>query len=232
MLGADADVLVHDGGAGIDDPATAGDKRVRSDRGTFQTFTETPSQGRRRRIHLRFLTSPVEILGDGRVSGIVVEPNRRDDGQVSGTGERSTLDVGLVISAVGFRGAPLPGLPFDDGSGTVPNESGRVIRDGSPVKGVYVAGWLKRGPSGIIGTNKPDGAQTAVALLDDLAVLPAVDHPDVLELLTSRSSEPVDWAGWLRLEDHEGTLGATEDRGRVKVHDLESMLRHCSAMSG
>jgi ferredoxin--NADP+ reductase len=228
---ADADVVVHDSGAGIDDPATATDRRVRLNLETFQTFATTSPRGRNRRIHLRFLTAPVRIIGNRRVQGVVVERNRRDpDGRIAGTGVRETIPAGMVVTAVGFRGAPLDGLPFDDDSGTVPNESGRVVRDGAPVPGVYVAGWLKRGPSGVIGTNKPDGAETAAAVLADIAAADPVERPDVLELLAARSVVPVDWAGWLRLEEYEGGLGAADGRGRVKVADLGSMLRHCAAV--
>lgn len=130
----------------------------------------------------------------------------------------------------GSAAHPCPGCPSTTTPAPSQNESGRVIRDSSPVPGSYVAGWLKRGPSGIIGTNKPDGTQTAAAVLEDLAERLAEDRPDILELLASRSSEPVDWAGWLRLEEHEGALGPAEGRGRVKVHNPESMLRHCSAV--
>lgn len=225
---ADATVIVHDGGAGIDDPSTIEDKRVKANLETLRTFSTTAATDRRRHIHLRFLTSPVEILSDhdGHVTGLVVKHNERNTaGQVVGAGSRETLNAQLVVSAVGFCGAPLPGLPFDAASGTIPNSAGRVIdADGIPITGVYVTGWLKRGPSGIIGTNKPCGTETAAAVLADLADLPARERPDVLDLLRVRV-DPVDWAGWLRLETHEGTLGATTGRSRVKVHNLAAMLR-------
>jgi ferredoxin--NADP+ reductase len=204
---ADVDRGREAGYAGIDDPETAADRRVRLNLETFQTFATTPPRGRNRRIHLRFLTAPVQIIGDGRVRGVVVERNRRGpDGRIAGTGVRETIPVGMVVTAVGFRGAPLEGLPFDDDSGTIPNKAGRVVRDGSPVPGVYVAGWLKRGPSGVIGTNKPDGAETAAAILADLAAAHPVERPDVLEFLAACSAVPVDRAGWLRLEEYEGGL--------------------------
>ena len=105
----------------------------------------------------------------------------------------------------------------------------RVVADGATVPRLYVAGWLKRGPSGIIGTNKPDGAETAAAVLADLAGRPGPARPDITEVLAQRDQRRVDWAGWLRLEAHEGTLGIADGRGRVKVHDRESMLRYSSA---
>jgi ferredoxin--NADP+ reductase len=151
----------------------------------------------------------VKILGADRVTGIVVERTRRPaPDQVAGSGERFVLPAGMVVTAVGFRGAPLAG------EGVVP--------------GVYVAGWLKRGANGIIGTNRPDGAETAAAVLADLAGRAVPARPDVVDLLAARNRLPSDWAGWLRLEEYEGALGAAAGRGRVKVHDLESMLRCCA----
>jgi ferredoxin--NADP+ reductase len=228
---ADADVLVHDGGEGIPDPAEAEDRRVRQNLETFRAFADTVPAGRRRRIHLRFLTSPVAILGEDRVRAMEVEHNlRADDGTVRGNGQRTILDVGSVVSAVGFRGAPLPGLPFDEETGTVPNRAGRVLSGDSSPAGVYVAGWLKRGPTGSIGTNKPDGAETARAVLEDLPATTS-SREDVLDLLQRRQVRTVDWAGWLSLEKHEAALGRAEGRGRVKVHDLDSMLEHCAAVA-
>ncbi|GAA1859530.1 FAD-dependent oxidoreductase [Pseudonocardia ailaonensis] len=225
---ADADVILHDGGAGVDDPETAEDRRVRLNLETFRTFADTPPAGRSRRIHLRFLVSPTEIVGDGRVEGIVVEHNERGaDGRITGTGRTERIPVGAVITAVGFRGAPPADLPHDE-HGIVPSVQGRVVRDGAPVPGVYVAGWLKRGPSGIIGTNKPDGAETAAAVVEDLAALAARPiRGDLLQLLDERAVRVVDWAAWLRLDGHEAELGGSAGRGRVKVRDLASMLKQC-----
>jgi ferredoxin--NADP+ reductase len=223
---AEVDVVVHDGGGGIADPESAQDKRVRLNLKTLRTLAETPERGRRRRIHLRFYSAPAEIRGTDRVEGVLV---RRTGGEAPG--ERFVLPAGLVLTAVGFRGAPLDGLPFSEASGTVPNEAGRVLSGQAVVPGVYVAGWLKRGPSGIIGTNRPDGAETAAAVLADLAGRAVPARPDIVELLAARNRALGDWAGWLRLEEYEGGLGAADGRGRVKVHDLESMLRYCAVPS-
>ncbi|WP_253258148.1 hypothetical protein [Pseudonocardia sp. N23] len=106
----------------------------------------------------------------------------------------------MVISAVGFRGAPLPGLPFDADNGIVPNDRGRVVADGEPVPGTFVTGWLKRGPTGIIGTNKPAGAETAAAVLEDLPGSPGRTRPDILDTLSGRGVATTDWQGWLRLD--------------------------------
>jgi ferredoxin--NADP+ reductase len=227
---SDADVVVHDGGDGIPDPSLAEDKRVRLTLKTLRTLAGTPAHRRHRRIHLRFFSAPAEILGMDRVGGIAVEHTRPEsrDG-VDGPGKRFVLPVGMVVTAVGFRGTPLKGLPFSEATGTVPNEAGRVVAGQGIVPGVYVAGWLKRGPSGIIGTNRPDGAETTAAVLADLAGRAVPERQDIVDLLAARNRLLSDWAGWLRLEEYEGVLGAADGRGRVKVHDLESMLRYCSA---
>ncbi|MDH6288227.1 FAD-dependent oxidoreductase [Rhodococcus opacus] len=226
---ADATVLVHDGGHGIDNPGTAPDKRIRENLEILQTFAESSPQERRRRIHLHFWTSPIEVEGVDSISGVVTERNvATPAGKVVGTGAREHLDAALLISAVGFRASPLQNLPFDEDTGTVPNTAGRVERDGVRMPGVYVTGWLKRGPSGVIGTNKPDGAQTAASVLEDLAQHDRAPQtrPDITELLAARPTTVVDWERWLRLEAYEGQLGAASGRGRVKVPDLASMLHY------
>jgi hypothetical protein len=150
------DVLVHDDGllaAGVPEPD---DRRQRQNLEILRRWAAEPPSGGARRIHLRFLRSPVRIDGaGGRVAAVVAERNAIDDqGRVRGTGEPEVLDAGLVVRAIGYRGEPVPGLPFDEDSGTVPNEAGRVVRDGQPVPGAYVTGWIKRGPTGVIGTQQ------------------------------------------------------------------------------
>ncbi|NMH99419.1 FAD-dependent oxidoreductase [Pseudonocardia acidicola] len=234
---ANAEVVVHDDGllaAGIEAPE---DRRQRQN---LEMLTRWAAAGgseggtKPRRIHLRFLRSPVRLLGEhGRVSGVVVERNRIDaDGRVVGTGEEETLDVGLVVRAIGYSAEPVPGLPFDERSGTVPNVGGRVVRDGEPVPGAYVTGWIKRGPTGVIGTNKGDAAETVAALLEDLPHLPAPAHPDresLLEALAAYGVHPVDWTDWLRLDAEELRLGAARGAERVKVAELAAMLAACRA---
>jgi ferredoxin--NADP+ reductase len=162
------------------------------------------------------------------VSGVIVERTRIDDaGRVVGTGEEETLDVGLVVRAIGYDAEPIPGLPFDARTGTVPNEGGRVVRDGVPVPGAYVTGWIKRGPTGVIGTNKSDAAETVAALLADLPALPAPRHPEPAAFraaLASYGMRPVDWTGWLRVDAEEIRRGGQRGAERVKVADLAEML--------
>ena len=144
-----------------------------------------------------------------------------------GTGETETLDVGLVVRAIGYDAEPIPGLPFDPATGTVPNEGGRVVRDGEPVPGAYVTGWIKRGPTGVIGTNKGDAVETVAALLEDLPSLPEPAHPDPAELraaLAAHGVRPVDWTAWLRLDAEEVRRGGLRGAERVKVAELAEML--------
>lgn len=225
---AHADVLVHDDGllaAGVDEPA---DKRQKQNLAMLTGWAGRPGEGRPRRIHLRFLRSPVRLVGvDGRVSGVVVQRNAVVDGRVVGTGEEETLDVGLVVRAIGYDAEPIAGLPFDPATGTVPNVDGRVVRDGVPVPGAYVTGWIKRGPSGVIGTNKGDALETVKAVLADLPTLPAPAHPEPEALraaLERNGIRPVDWTAWLRLDAEEVRRGGQRGAERVKVAHLAEML--------
>ena len=222
---AGVDVLVHDDGllaAGVDQPD---DRRQRQNLAMLAEWAARPPGDAPRRIHLRFLRSPVEILGEDRVRGVVVERNRVEGGRVVGTGERETLDVGLVVRAIGYTAEPVPGLPFDAATGTVPNVGGRVVRDGEPVPGAYVTGWIKRGPTGVIGTNKGDAVETVAALLADLPTLPAPTRSAPLaDALRARGLRPVDWSAWLRLDAEEVRRGSLRGADRVKVAALAEML--------
>jgi ferredoxin--NADP+ reductase len=227
---ADAEVVVHDDGllaVGVPDEVT--DRHERANLATLTEWAHATQGTAGRRIHLRFLRSPVRILGTDRVTGIVVERNvLTPDGRVRGTGEEETLDVGLVVRAVGYTGMPVPGLPFDDRTGTVPNVAGRVVDgDGAPVPGQYVTGWIRRGPTGVIGTNKHDAVETVASLLADLPglPLPACPDPDALAaVLADHGVRPVDWTAWLRLDAEEIRLGQGRGADRIKVADLAGML--------
>lgn len=234
---AGADVLVHDDGliaAGIEE---AEDRRHQQNITMLTDWSGRAPEGKPRRIHLRFLRSPVRLLGtDGRVSGIVVQRNEIDaDGRVRGTGAEETFEVGLVVRAIGYSAEPVPGLPFDERGGIVPNEGGRVIdADGRPVPGEYVTGWIKRGPTGVIGTNKSDAAETVAAVLADLPGLPAPEHPEPEGLratLAEYGIRPVDWTAWLRLDAEEIRRGGLRDAERVKVAHLAEMFDHAHGVS-
>ncbi len=196
----------------------------------LRALAERESTGAPRRIHLRFRVSPVAIAGeDGRVTGLGLERNRlvgaAGDVRAEGTGERFTLPVGLVVRAVGYRSLPLAGVPFDDRRAIIPNDRGRVLDGpaGSPLPGLYAAGWVKRGPTGLIGSNKPDGTETATMMIEDPPALVAAPKPPIDELLAARELHPVDFAGWKRLDQLEVERGRAAGRPRVKFARIEEM---------
>ncbi|MFF7178696.1 FAD-dependent oxidoreductase [Streptomyces sp. NPDC008121] len=175
-----------------------------------------------RSLTLRFFLRPVELLGeDGRVTAVRFERTEPDgDGGVRGTGRFEEIEAQLVLRAVGYRGVPLPGLPFDDARGTVPHTAGRVLRQGVPSPGEYVAGWIKRGPMGVIGSNRPCAKETVTSLLADAEGLAGrAVAPDPLTALRDLGHEPVAWPGWLAIETAEAALGRSLGRGRVKIAD-------------
>ena len=198
-------------------------------------FAGRTRSGKGRCLTLRFLVSPLELIGDvqGRVTGMVLARNRLVEGQdgslrPEATGETETLPVGLVFRSVGYRGIAIPGVPFDERSGTVPNSAGRVINGGNPVPGLYVAGWIKRGPSGVIGTNKPDAGETADSLLADAAqgLLREPAHPAaaIEALIRSRQPELISWQDWERINRQETEAGRAEGRPRTKLVTVEGLL--------
>ena len=136
----------------------------------LREYASREPEGKPRAIRLRFYTSPTAILGDEKVEAIEVVRNELVDGRAVATDDRETIPCGIVFRSVGYRGTPIEGLPFDEGSCTVPNDGGRVLGgDGLPLAGVYCAGWIKRGPSGVIGTNKKDATETVERLIADAA---------------------------------------------------------------
>jgi ferredoxin--NADP+ reductase len=196
-----------------------------------------PHKGRK--LILRFLVSPLEILGDenGRVRGVKIVKNRLvkgEDGRVSprSTGETEILDAGLVFRSVGYKGMALPGPPFDDRNGVIPNDRGRVFdpNNGSaPVRGLYAAGWIKRGPSGLIGSNKACARETVEQMLADAAagstLAPQTDREGVNRLLASRGIRYITYQEWLKIDAYEVEMGRREGRPRVKLTELQDFLR-------
>ncbi|MDQ3103137.1 MAG: FAD-dependent oxidoreductase [Actinomycetota bacterium] len=178
--------------------------------------------GKRRRIRLHFLSSPVALLGDGKVEAIELVRNELIDGRAVATEERETIACGIVFRSVGYQGVSLPGVPFDERSRTIPNERGRVE------PGLYAAGWIKRGPSGVIGTNKKDAQETVGCLLEDAAagLMPEIDASDdsLPELLRERGVEFVEFDGWRAIDALEQGRGEPLSRPRVKLTDVEEML--------
>jgi ferredoxin--NADP+ reductase len=204
---------------------------------TMTLYSERAPEGKPRQIILRFLTSPVEILGDDRVTAIKVVKNelyRDERGKIRprATDQTEVIPVGLVFRSVGYHGIPLPDLPFNESWGTIPNAQGRVLLQqdsDEKLTGNYVVGWIKRGPSGVIGTNKPDSVETVNALLEDMekdALLsPSLTTPDSLEkLLHERGVQIVTYADWQTLDSIEQSRGEAQGRPRVKFSKIEDML--------
>ncbi|MEU3458933.1 FAD-dependent oxidoreductase [Streptomyces sp. NPDC006733] len=224
-----ADVVVHEDELALDpgyaDPSAL-PAAARRNVEVLREWTTRVPQGRPRRIHLRFFLRPAELVGDGRVSAVRFERTVPDGrGGVRDTGLLEEIGAELVLRSVGYQGVPLPGLPFDERQAVVPNAGGRVLRDGVPSPGEYVAGWIKRGPTGVIGTNRPCAKQTVAALIEDAPLLLARSLPgDPLEALRSGGGDPVAWPGWLSIEAAEMALGRSLDRGTVKIQAWERLL--------
>jgi ferredoxin--NADP+ reductase len=215
-----------------DEDAAAVGKTTKQNIKVLRDYAARAPRPGHRRIVFRFLTSPIEIKGDAKVESIVLGRNELvadESGRVAAkdTGEREELPVQLVVRSVGYRGMPTPGLPFDEKSATIPNAAGRV--EGS--RNEYVAGWIKRGPTGVIGTNKKDSQDTVDSLWDDLAGADQLadlpdDHADKLaDWLASRQPKLVTSAHWQLIDRHERAAGEPHGRPRVKLPNLAELLR-------
>ena len=212
------------------DAAAAGKTAAANIKVLREYSTREPREGMRR-IVFRFCTSPIEITGNDRVQTIVLGRNQLftdEDGRTAAvdTGQRETLPAQLVVRAVGYRGVAIPGLPFDDRTSTIPNADGRITGRTND----YVVGWIKRGPSGVIGTNKKDSADTVDTVLADLtgASLPEVarDYADELaRWLVQQQPEVITDDHWQRIDAYERASGEPHDRPRVKLARVADMLR-------
>lgn len=198
---------------------------------TLQEWAIRDPGSRPRRLHLHFFHSPSEVLGaDGRVTGLRTERTElTGDGNVRSTGEFHNWDVQAVYRAVGYLSSHLPELPFDHVNGVVPNQAGRVLDlDENQLPGVYVTGWIKRGPIGLIGHTKGDAAETITSLLADADTLtaPKYQAPDaILDFLAARGIPFTTWEGWAKLDSHEKSRGLAAGRERIKVVEREEMTR-------
>jgi ferredoxin--NADP+ reductase len=238
-----ADVVVDPGEVELDAHSAAwlesddASPTARRNVAILREFAGRAAAGRSHRIEFRFCRSPVEIVGDGDgpVTGLRVVRNRLERGaggavRAVSTGEEEVIPCGLVVRSIGYRGRPLPGVPFDDRRGLIRNECGRVCEaDGTPRAGEYAVGWIKRGPSGVIGTNKKCAADTVTRLLDDRARgglnEPTAPGGDAIEAwLRGQVPGLVTWRGWQAIDEHERRLGAPEGRPRVKLVRVPQML--------
>lgn len=196
--------------------------------------TREPS-GKERRVVLEFLWSPLEILGDenGQVAGIRVVRNEitaGEDGSLRAvaTGEEKVIGCGMVVRSIGYRGIPMDGIPFDERRGLINNEGGRVIEsDGAVRVGSYAVGWIKRGPSGVIGTNKKDAADTVARIREDVEQgLLTVERPtadEVEAFVRERVPGVITWDGWQAIDAHETSAGEAQGRPRVKIVRVDEM---------
>ena len=230
---AEADVIVRPEDAVLDEASTAlaaSDRAVGRNVEVIREWSLRVPEGKPRRVHLRFLSRPVGLKGDDRVRTVVVERTRlTPEGGAEGTGELEEIAADLVVRSVGYRGTALDEVPFDAGRNVIPHVDGRVERDGEAVAGEYVAGWIKRGPTGIIGTNKKDAVATVASLLDDAANgrLPEPASPTaeaVDALLADRGIAVVSTEGWRAIDGAERALGATRGRDRTTIHDRTALL--------
>jgi ferredoxin--NADP+ reductase len=209
------------------------DTTARRNVGVLRDYAAREPTGKPRTIRLRFRVSPVAILGDARVEAIEVVRNALvagPDGSVRAepTEEREVIPCGIVFRSVGYRGVALEGLPFEAGRGTIPNTGGRVLDDGgSPLPGIYCTGWIKRGPSGVIGTNKKDATETIELLLADAREgrLSEGEPVETLDgLLEERGVEAVLYEGWSAIDAHERARGDEQGRPRVKLATWDELL--------
>jgi ferredoxin/flavodoxin---NADP+ reductase len=207
-------------------------KGLREAYAILQAFAARAAPCKGRRIFIHFRKSPLELSGEDRLREVLLGKNRLDgppfEQRAVDTGELETLPCGLLFRSVGYRGVALEGVPFDERRGAIPHEGGRVVSDGKVVPGLYAAGWIKRGPSGVIGSNKPCAVETVGALLEDLPSLRRAEVPDtgaLLALLGARGVRVVSFEDWLALDAVERERGAAAGKPREKLTSIEEMLR-------
>ena len=233
---ADADVIIDPAVMELDAfslEQAASDKATARNVEVMREWSTRTPEGKRRRIHMHFFARPVEMTGDDRVRQVVVERTALDaTGGASGTGEMYTVDADFVVRSVGYRGTALDEVPFDSGKNVIPSVEGRVQREGVTVPGEYVAGWIKRGPTGIIGTNKKCAVGTVASLIEDVSanLLPVASHGTIEEFDARIADlETVDTAGWRSIDKAERALGESAGRARTSIHTADGMLSAAKA---
>lgn len=198
---------------------------------TLKEFAARPVGQKAKKFYIHFLQSPRELKGNGRVEQLVLEKNKltgtAGTQQAQGTGELTQMACGLFFRSVGYRGVPISGVPFDEKKGTFPNKNGRILNGETTVNGLYAVGWIKRGPSGVIGTNKPDSVATVESLLADAASLTPAAQPDtqkVLQTLKAKNVKVVGFNDWKKIDLAETERGAKSGKTREKFVKIEEML--------
>lgn len=218
-----------------------GDKNVAKNVAVIEDFAGRTPDGKRKQLVIRFLVSPTELIGDdeGRVSAIKIVKNEAyaaEDGSVKAraTDQEEIIPVGLVFRSVGYRGAPLAEIPFNDSWGTIANEKGRIVDESNTaVTGLYTAGWIKRGPTGVIGTNKTCAQETVNMMVEDLKAgkilspaKPSID--DAKLLVESRVADSISYSDWTKIDAIETSKGEAEGRPRVKFTQVADILAELS----
>ena len=239
---ADVDLIIDPAEAALDplsraEVERADDPVLRRKVELIQALSRRPPSGRPRRLYLRFFVSPLELVDDGagHVRAIRLARTRLAESDAGTpiaepTGEVVEVPVGLVFRSVGYRGVPLPGLPFDERWGVITNRGGRVMDPdtGEPMPGLYVAGWIKRGPSGVIGTNKRDAQETVDCLLEDApggrTLGGRCDRDEALAMVAGRQPRSFTFEDWQRLDELERAAGMARGAPRIKLTSIEAML--------
>lgn len=235
----DADVVVLGSEAALDAASqqaleASGDKNAQKNVDTVQEYASRSLTGKKRQLHIRFLVSPSELEGqDGRVTACKLVKNKlvEEGGSIKAvaTSEEEVILAGLVFRSVGYRGKPLPDVPFNDSWGTIANEGGRVVDEsGAQAIGLYTAGWIKRGPSGVIGTNKTCAQETVNLMVEDLAAgrhfEPTQSPAALADLVLSRQPDAITFAEWKKIDDEELARGEAKGKPRVKFTRVAEMV--------
>ncbi|OGX33503.1 MAG: NADP oxidoreductase [Omnitrophica WOR_2 bacterium RIFCSPHIGHO2_02_FULL_52_10] len=186
---------------------------------------------KRKRLIVHFLKSPVELVGDKGVQKVILEKNKltgeAGKQKSAGTGEKEELKCDILFRSVGYRGIPIKGVPFHESSGVFPNDKGRITENGQVVPGLYTTGWIKRGPSGVIGTNKPDSEETVASLLADAGTLTPCAQPDtraLTKILNAKGKRVVTFQDWLKIDAAEIQRGQKAGKPREKFVAVEEMI--------
>lgn len=214
--------------AELAEKSNAGSKKVYD---LFVGYAEKGLSGKPRQCHFQFLRSPVELLGSDRIEKVVIEHNQLSGDafkqSARGTGERYELEAGILFRSIGYRGIEMPGVPFHESWGVFPNEKGRITENDSVVPQLYTAGWIKRGPSGIIGTNRACAVETVKSLLEDVAKLDSdtkAGRTGVYSLLDERKVRHINYQEWKTIDQTEVTRGEAKDKPREKITSVDEML--------
>ncbi|HVY54492.1 MAG TPA: NADP oxidoreductase, partial [Thermodesulfobacteriota bacterium] len=204
----------------------------------LKSYSDPPQHTKNKRLHIRFLVSPVEMIGDerGHVRALRLVRNelyRAEDGTVRSrpTNEHEVLGADIVFRSIGYQGVPLPDVPFNEKLGVIENDKGRVKDPGTGghMTGLYVSGWIKRGPTGVIGTNKQDAGETVDCIVEDVAQggVNAPENPDpasVLDLVSRAQPDYLTYDDWIRIDNLEIERGKAVGRPRLKFTSVEEML--------